>query len=419
MQERLLQFIWQEKYYNSLDLYTETGETLIILDAGTFNSHQGPDFLNARILLNGIYWAGQVELHIKSSHWYQHRHAPDPNYRNVILHVVWEDDEQVLSRTLPTLVLQNRVPSMMLDRYQFLMQQSSGIACQEQLHQVNAATWSGWKTELLTRRLRRKASQVLQLLKDAGNHWDECNWWWIARHFGGPVNAVFFEQVARSIETKLLARHRNQVIRLEALLLGQANMLEANNGDPYVQLLDREFRFLRNKHQLNPVHGQVQHLRMRPAGFPGVRLAQLSMLLHQTPQLYQHLVECNSLRELEKILDVTANDFWHYHYSLDEARTYQPKHLGTEMSHQLIINAVIPLIYAVGQRHQQPQLQQRVINWLTEMAAEKNQLISGWDRAGVTALNAAETQALTELKKSYCTVKRCLECQIGHHLLNR
>jgi hypothetical protein len=259
----------------------------------------------------------------------------------------------------------------------------------------------------------------LQLLKDAGNHWDECTWWWIARHFGGPVNAIFFEQVAKSIETKLLARHRNQLIRLEALLLGQANMLEENNGDPYVQLLDREFRFLRNKHQLKPVHGQVQHLRMRPAGFPGVRLAQLAKLFHQTPQLYQHLVECNSLNELEKILDVTANDFWHYHYSLDEATTFQPKHLGTEMSHQLIINAVIPLIFAVGQRHQQPLLQQRVINWLTEMAAEKNQLISGWERAGVTVLNAAESQALIELKKSYCTVKRCLECQIGHHLLNR
>ncbi|MBC6489458.1 DUF2851 family protein [Flavihumibacter stibioxidans] len=419
MQERLLQFIWQEKYFNASELLTVTGEKLIIQDGGSFNTNQGPDFTNARILLDGTFWAGNIELHTKSSHWYQHRHEQDPNYRNIILHVVWEDDTPELSRSLPTLVLQNRVPSIMLSRYSDLMMQASAIACQHLVEDVPRDLWLHWKKDLLHQRLRRKAAMVLDLLKEARNHWEECHWWWTARHFGGPVNGAFFEQVARSISIKQLARHRNQVIQLEALLLGQANLLDESNSDPYVQLLQREFQYLREKYSLRQVHGRVQKLRMRPAAFPEVRLAQLAMLLHRGGQLHQRMIETTGLRELENLLDITANDFWHYHYTLQEATPYQPKHIGQEMGHQLIINAIVPLVYAAGLRQHQSLLQQRAVSWLEQITAEQNSLLRGWERAGVEIINAAESQAMTELKKCYCTAKRCLDCEIGKFLLNR
>lgn len=419
MQERLLQFIWQEKYFNPSDLWTETGERLIIQDAGTYNTNQGPDFTNARITLDGTGWAGNIELHVKSSNWYQHRHENDPNYRNIILHVVWQDDAPELSRTLPTLVLQNRVPSIMLNLYAELMQQDTTIACQHLLEQVPVTRWIHWKKDLLFQRLHRKANMVLGLLKEARNHWEECTWWWVARHFGGPVNAGLFEQVARSISIKHIARHRNQVIRLEALLLGQSNLLAASNSDPYVQLLQREYQYLFEKCSLSKIHGQAQKLRMRPAAFPEVRLAQLAMLMHRSGQLHQKLVEITSLREIELLLDVTANDFWHYHYTLQEATPFQPKHIGQHLGQQLIINAFVPLVYAAGVRQQQSWLQQRAISWLEQIPAEQNSLLRGWQRAGVSMVDAAESQALTELKKCYCSAKRCLDCEVGKFLLNR
>lgn len=419
MQERLLQFIWREKYFNLNGLCTETGESLTILDAGTYNTAQGPDFLNARIVINGTHWAGNIELHVKSSHWYQHRHQSDANYHNVILHVVWQNDDLQLSRLIPTLVLQDRVPALMLERYRELMDQHRTLPCSGQLEKIPAWIWKDWVLQLLHQRLERKAAQVLERLEQSGRNWEECSWWWMARHFGGVVNADFFEQVARSIPLKILLRHRNQVIQAEAMLLGQANLLAECNADPYVQLLQREYHFLQNKYRFVPVHGQAQRLRMRPAGFPAIRLAQLAMFLHRWGAINARLLAAEHNRDLEFLLDITANDFWHYHFTLEELTPFQPKHLGREMSHQLIINAICPIVYAMGKHLQQPHLQQRARNWLEHLAAEKNSLVRFWTREGITIESAATSQAMTELKKYYCACKRCLDCRVGQFLLNR
>ena len=417
MKENLLQYIWKEKYYQYTELVTESGEELVVLDTGHWNKHQGPDFLDARIRLNGTLWAGNIEIHIKSSQWYQHNHADDPHYRNVILHVVWEDDDSLLSSHMPTLVLQHRVSSIMLDKYNKLMQQPHSIPCQDLLHLVNTETWDEWKQVLLQERLRRKASLLLSSLHDTKNSWEEATWWWIARHFGGPVNAAFFEQVARSISTRILARHRNNLIQLEALLLGQANLLQESNVDPYVQLLQREYLFLRNKYQLKNVHGRAQLLRMRPAGFPAIRLAQLAMLVKQSGRLHFNILEATSLAELEKLLEITANDFWHYHYTLEEPTPFQPKHLGKDMQQHLIINAMAPLVFAFGTKQQHPHFKQRSVKCLENLDPEHNSILRSWKNAGVASLNAADSQSLTELRKCYCSAQRCLDCKIGQTII--
>ncbi|WP_290790960.1 DUF2851 family protein [Flavihumibacter sp. UBA7668] len=419
MKERLLQFIWQEKFFQLNELKVETGEKLTIRDPGTWNHDQGPDFLNARILLHGTLWAGHVEIHVKSSQWYQHRHQTDPSYNNVILHVVWENDDKKLSASLPTLVLQHRVSTFLLDRYEQLMQNEGQMVCQEWLPEISAPYWQAWKQELILERLHRKANELLLLYKKSNKNWNDASWWWMARYMGGVINGSFFEQVAQSLPTRILSRHKDQVIQLEAMLLGQANLLNDSNSDPYVQLLQREFEFLQHKYQLPFVHGRVQKLRMRPAAFPEIRLAQLAMLIHRQGMFSRNWLDAAHPKLLAKSLDITANDFWHYHFTLDEAAPYYPKHMGEELIQQLLINVIIPYIYAVGMYQKQPGFQQKAVNWLGEIGAEKNALIKQWQRAGVPCGNALESQALIELKKYYCQAKRCLDCSIGRFILNQ
>lgn len=417
MKERLLQFIWQEKYFQLNNLMLESGEQLIIRDPGTWNHDQGPDFLNARILLDGTTWAGNIEIHVKSSQWYQHRHQTDPAYNNVILHVVWEDDTPRLSASLPTLVLQDRVSAILLDRYEQLMQAGGQLVCQEWLPEITAAYWAGWKQQLALERIQRKAQELLKLYKACNRNWNDACWCWMARYMGSVVNGDFFEQVAKSLPSRILARHKDQVIHLEALLLGQANLLKEANSDPYVQLLQREYLFLQNKYQLPELHGRMQKLRMRPSAFPEVRLAQLAMLWHKQGMFSRNWLEAETLADITRTLDITANDFWHYHYTLVEASPYQPKHTGDELIQQLLINVIIPFLYAAGQHQQQPALQQKAINWLSSLPAERNALIKQWQRSGVTAETSLESQALIELKKYYCEARRCLDCSIGRYLL--
>jgi hypothetical protein len=417
MKERLLQFIWQEKFFQLNNLVLETGEQLIIHDPGIWNHDQGPDFLNARILLDGTTWAGNVEIHVKSSQWYQHRHQTDPSYNNVILHVVWENDAPRLSASLPTLVLQHRVSAILLDRYEQLMQSGGQLVCQEWLPEITNDYWAGWKQQLILQRIQRKAKDLLNLYKSCNHNWNDACWCWMARYMGSVVNGDFFEQVAKSLPSRIMARHKDQVIQLEALLLGQANQLKESNPDPYVQLLQREYQFLQHKYQLPELHGRMQKLRMRPTAFPEVRLAQLAMLWHKQGMFSRSWLEAEKLSDIKRTLDITANDFWHYHFTLDEASPYQPKHTGEELIQQLLINVIIPFLYAAGVHQQQPALQQKAINWLSSLPAERNALIKQWQRAGATSETALESQALIELKKYYCEARRCLDCSIGRYLL--
>ncbi len=419
MKERLLQFIWQEKYFQLNNLVLESGEQLIIRDPGTWNHDQGPDFLNARILLDGTTWAGNVEIHVKSSQWYQHRHQTDPSYNNVILHVVWENDAPRLSASLPTLVLQHRVSAILLDRYEQLMQSGGQLVCQEWLPEITADYWAGWKQQLILERIQRKAKDLLNLYKSCNHSWNDACWCWMARYMGSVVNSDFFEQVAKSLPSRIMARHKDQVIQLEALLLGQANLLKESNPDPYVQLLQREYLYLQHKYQLPQLHGRMQKLRMRPTAFPEVRLAQLAMLWHRQGMFSRSWLEAEKLSDIARTLDITANDFWHYHFTLDEASPYHPKHTGEELIQQLLINVIIPYLYAAGVHQQQPALQQKAINWLSSLPAERNALIKQWQRAGATSETALESQALIELKKYYCEARRCLDCSIGRYLLKK
>ncbi len=419
MQERLLQYIWHQKYFDARGLVTQTGEQIVIQDSGQWNKHQGPDFLNARILIDGIRWAGHVEIHTRCSHWNQHKHSGDPFYSNVILHVVWEDDDKTLSASMPTIELQDRISSCMLNRYEALMTASPGqtIACSNQLDMVKPDYWVAWKEQLVVERLQRNAAAFTSLLKETGNDWEKAGWCWLTRHFGGPVNGDFFERLGSSLDWKWLIRQRQQLTKVEAVLLGQAGLLPSDPADPYLQLLAQEYAAAQQLRSLPPVHGQASRLRMRPASFPDIRLAQLAALIQQYPDIHRHWITCRHWKEAATMLAVTASAFWDYHYQPAEASPWQPKKLGEDAIHYLLINAVVPMLFAYAQTMSMPALRQTAINWLQNMPAETNQVLQGWQRLGLTVSTAADGQALLELTKHYCLLKKCLDCRIGQYII--
>ena len=420
MTERLLQFIWQFQYFNTASLTTEQGEVLQIINQGQFNTNQGPDFINGRILVGGTIWAGNIELHISSSDWHKHAHGGDKNYNNIILHVVWENDEEIIDgngSVLPTLNLHSLVPKILLQRYEWLMLSQDFVPCQTQLPALSDLGWIAWKERLAIERLQHKSSQVLQLLAKANNHWEEVFWWMLARNFGIKVNADAFEHIAESLPIKIVAKHKNQIHQLEALFLGQAGLLQATFDEDYPKLLQREYVFLQKKYKLNPVSTTPFFLRMRPANFPTIRLAQLTMLVYQSSHLFSKIKETDNLFTIREFLNVTANDYWHYHYRFDEPAEFKPKQLGVQMTDNIIINTIVPILFAYGKYSKEEQYKEKALQWLAELASEKNVIINNWKTIGIAAKNAMESQALIELKNNYCNQKRCLECAVGNVLL--
>jgi hypothetical protein len=416
MTERLLQYIWQLQYFNKTALTTTAGECLTILQPGNINTNQGPDFSNAKITVNKTTWAGHIELHILSSDWTNHNHSNDKNYANIILHVVWRDDSQ-LSLPFPTVELNHRVSKILLGRFDELMNAKAFIPCEKMIHQADELTWSAWKERLVVERLQKKSALVLKYLEMNNNNWSETFWWLIARNFGATVNSDAFEKIARSLPLNMLAKHKNQIHQVEALLFGQAGLLDNNFSEDYPAMLKKEYLFYQTKYRLQPVYASLHFLRMRPPNFPTVRLAQLAMLIHDSIHLFPVVKEILLLKEIKTLLTVTANDYWNYHYIFEEPTSFRKKNLGEQMINTILINTILPILFAYGHHHKEPVYKERVLRWMEEIAAEKNSVTNGYGLLGVQNKSAFDSQALIQLKHEYCDQKRCLECAVGNRLL--
>jgi hypothetical protein len=414
MREDLLHFIWRYRYFNQFHLFTEAGEEVQILFPGELNTDAGPDFRNARIRINGVLREGPVELHVAASDWEQHGHGGDPNYKNTILHVVWEDDGGTTDIPIPVLVLQHRVSKLLLGQYERWMKSRLFVPCAGQLIQVDQAVMAGWQDLLLLRRLQRRALVIRGWLAANRQHWEETTWWLMARSMGLPVNGTAFEAIARSIPLRLMASHRWEPTAVKALLLGQAGLLEPAQAGPQgnsrvsrvlkpvadeVQLRhwQQEYRFLQIKHRLTVIGEPLLFLRMRPAHSPARRLAQLAELFSAGEGWFARIREAESPRELERVMRVEG--------------------LGMAMKRGLLVNAFVPLLFAYGWLRKEPAYQEKSLRWLAAEKPEKNTLISHWQRLGVSVKTAAHSQSLLELKKNYCESRRCLDCAIGRALL--
>lgn len=416
MTERLLQYIWQFQYFNKTSLQTVEGETVEIVYQGSYNTNQGPDFFEAKLKIGKTLLVGNVELHCKTSEWNTHKHSADKNYANVIAHIVWEND-CTLPNNLLTIILQDRVSKILLEKYQKLLNTSSFIPCENSISTVPEITWLSWKERLLIERLEQKSTNVIEHLKKNNYHWEETFWWMIAKNFGIKVNSEAFEKIAQSIPITVLAKHKNQLHQIEALLFGQAGLLDKDFEEDYPILLRKEYQFYKSKYNLQSTNANLFFLRMRPANFPTVRLAQLAMLVVHSVHLFSKIKEIEEVENVKNLLNVTANDYWHYHYNFDELSTYKIKNVGVQMINNLIINTVIPILFAYGHYTNEHHFKDKALRWLTQLTAEKNSRINGFSALQITIKNAFDSQALLQLKNEYCSKKRCLECAVGNKLL--
>ena len=422
MREDIIQYIWKFQYYNSNQLHCTNGDELSIIYPGILNCNQGPDFSDAKIKINDTLWAGNVEIHINSSDWKKHNHSEDNNYNNIILHVVWNHDYEIKDNNgnnLFTLELKNRVSKLLLERYRQLMENPSFIPCEKLEANLSGLGLTAWKQRLTAERLLLKSDTIFKILQQTNFHWEETFWWLIAANFGLKINSEAFKKIAQSLPLVLLAKHKSSIIQIEALLFGQAGLLEKDFEEKYPAMLKKEYEFYRKKYKLNPVEEGLHFLRMRPANFPTIRLAQLAMLIHNSEHLFSKIKETGSAKELKIMFELEANDYWHYHYIFDEESAFKIKRLGKQMVNNILINTVVPIVFSYGLHHNEELYKEKAISWLEEIPPEKNTITSGFEEIGYSNKSAFDSQALIQLKNHYCNNKLCLECSIGNSLLKK
>jgi hypothetical protein len=425
MKEDFLHFIWRFQYFRSKTLSLVDGQTLHVFSTGYQNFDSGPDFLEARLKIGEIEWAGNVEIHIKASDWNKHTHQNDAAYNNVILHVVWIADEVIFDsnrRVIPTFEIKNLVDTNLVNTYKGLVQSIRPIACEHHFLNVRPITKLSMIEAALMGRLEERAREILALHSQLDGDWPQTTLTWLFRNFGFRVNADAFQALGKSISWKWIAWHQNNSLQLEALLFGMAGFLQAKPESDYQFSLHREWEFLRHKYRLEGRELKAEiwkFLRLRPANFPTLRMAELAAFLKKCPQPYETLESLPNKEQLDHYFQVNLSSFWQNHYHFRKQSKVPHKGIGKLSRDLLIINWAAPLVFALGLERSNDDYKECALKWLQTLSPEKNVIIDNWKALGLNPSHAFDSQGLIGLYKDYCTQKRCLSCKIGIEVLNK
>ncbi|MDR1602611.1 MAG: DUF2851 family protein [Tannerella sp.] len=417
--ERLLQYIWKYRLYADPELRTTEGFPVSVIDPGIQNTDAGPDFFNAKVCIAGAVWAGNVEIHRKSSDWQNHRHDKNPAYDSVILHVVAECDEparRTNGEMIPHVVI--RVPPEIERNMEWLLARDTVLPCAERIREIEPIHVSAWMSALLTERLERKTKDIFALLEEYANDWNEVFYVTLTRNFGFGVNSDAFGWLAKSLPFKDILKQRCNSLQIEALLFGQAGLLLDNNPDPYYQSLQREYVLLRNKYGLHPLESHlIKLLRTRPVNFPHLRLAQLAAVWVNNDTLFSKILEHTDFQTLQNWFNAPLSEYWDTHYHFKFASPARKKTIGANAAYVIMINTVVPILFAYGKIKNLPEYGARALQMLENIPPERNSLVATFANAGIKASNACETQALIQLRREYCEKKKCLYCRIGFRII--
>ncbi|MCF6130839.1 DUF2851 family protein [Flavobacterium wongokense] len=420
MKEDFLHYIWQYKKFDFSNLATVAGESITIQKCGSYLQQCGPDFFNAQIIIGSQKWAGNVEIHVRSSDWYLHHHEDDSNYENVILHVVWKYDMPVFRKDnseIPVLEIRQYIPNEILENYHSLITSKNWIYCENQIVAIDSFVLENWLERLFLERLERKSISVQELLSVTENDWEAVLFCMLAKNFGLNTNGETFLKIAKSVPFSIIRKESLEAANLESLLLGRADLFPMDIQDNYTKDLKKRFDYIIQKYQLKRIIVEpVQFFKHRPDNFPTIRLAQLAMVYQKEPNLFSKLIAARSLEELYQLFEVSTADYWQTHYQFDKESPKKKKQLSKSFIDLLIINTIIPIQFAYA-KSQGKEISEFLLALLKQVTAEKNTIVGKFSDFGIKAKNAFETQSLLQLKNEYCDKNKCLQCALGIQLL--
>lgn len=422
MKEDFLHYVWQYKKFDFSNLKTCSGETLTIINVGQYLKNSGPDFFNAQIVIGDQKWAGNVEIHVKSSDWYLHNHENDENYDNVILHVVWENDVPVFGKSnseIPVLCLKDFVSKELLNNYHYLTTEKKWIFCENDLGTVDEFVLNNWLERVFFERLEKKSQLIENLLLQTNYDWEAVLFCMLAKNFGLNTNGENFLKIAQSIPFSVIRKESFEIENIEALFFGYSGLLNSDLEHKYPQNLLSRFNYLVQKHQLVvPIIPPLTFFKLRPENFPTIRLAQLAMLYNKQQNLFSKIMDCNSIDEIYKLLDADVSIYWQNHYHFEKGNTTKKRKITKSFIDLIIINTIVPLQFSFA-KYNGKDNDEIVLHLLRELKPEANNIIDKFQNIGIKSTDAFMTQSLIQLKTEYCNKHKCLSCSIGLELLKK
>ncbi len=422
MNENFLHLLWRTQRFDKQALITISGEKINVIQVGKYNKHNGPDFLEACIEREGVKWYGSVEIHIKSSDWNKHAHSNDENYKNVILHVVYENDCDIFNEKyttpLPCLELKNKIPSQVLERYQSIIDSENAIVCSAHFNAVPEIIKRNWIERVFIMRLEEQSYKMALTAEKNTNNFDEILWKLIFRYFVSPPNHEAMVTLFESIPFQHIKRLKNNPKAIEGILMGQAGFLNDEIKDGYPKELQTEYIYQKQKLKLESLSKNIWITRsIRNAASVCIRLSQLAHLLSGSENIFSEILKSRNSKQIEAIFAAKANKYWDTHNAPDSETLMEEKKVGIATIGIIISNAILPFLFFYSRILGDDALKNTSLNMFQTLKPEKNSITEIWKNMEYIAENAAESQSLVFLKKNFCDYKLCFECAIGAHIL--
>lgn len=421
MKEDHIHFIWKFQLFDNSQLFSTYGEKIEIQNPGALNFDQGPDFLNAKVKIGNNLLHGNIEIHSKNEEWYNHKHDRDSRYDNVILHVVLEDTSEIFTLTsqktlIPILVLNKYIRPNLISNLEYLMKQKATIACKDIFQLPEKIEIENYKQKLFVERILRKSQWIKDLIYRNANDYETSFYQAMLYGFGLKANAESFLQIAESLPQKYLAKNINDKFKLEALLLGQANLIDV--CDEYSKSLYEEYQYLKKLYKLSAINSSPIFAKMLPASFPTLRLAQFVGFIHTKKGLYSTLTEFNTLEEIKSYFDIETSDYWKTRYKFGKESAHKGTHLSNSFIDKIIINVILPFLFLIELENEA--VPTKSVELYQELVAENNKITREFTSIlPIANKSAFDSQAIIEWYQSYCSKKNCLHCPIGFKTLKR
>ncbi len=419
--EELLQFAWQYRILKPKPLITKSGKTVKVIKQGDLNRDSGADFFNARIKLDELTLAGNIEVHVNSSDWLKHKHQEDKSYDNIILHVVYNDDkviEQNSNNNVEVLELRDLLPEYFLANYEKLVAAKTDLPCKNQLKEVNELKTSAWMQRMAIERLELKTEIIERTFANFDNDFTQTFYAVLLKNFGFKVNALPFELIANYLPVHILLKHVHDQKQVEALLFGTAGLLEDQFEDKYLHSLQSEYEFLKNKYRLSSLKKEIfKYSRLRPANFPDLRLAQFAQLICHSPKLISEPQSYTCVKELKQALHFENKGYWSKHYRADGKKSSSELKLGEDSIQNILINTFSYFFFFYGRKLNKEWYQEFALEILEEVKFESNIKTKNYLEMPCSRKTGLISQGLINLNNNYCSKKACLNCGIGAAIL--
>lgn len=289
--------------------------------------------------------------------------------------------------------------------------------CCQHLLSLNDLDINTLITQLAFERLERKARDIMATFRQRGDSWNETFHAMLLGVLGGMDNRGAMLMLSERVTSNMLMRENGSIVKLEALLLGGAGLLDIYGDDDYLSLLREEFTHLAAKYNIMPmVAGEWQLMGIYPHNHPTIRLTQLAACFLNRDFTMQSAIQLRTSRQVYEFFSGETSDYWLQNYVPNNNRSVTSYRMGHIKSDLLGINLIAPLMYAYSIYTQNSATLNHAIELQESIAPENNRLTQPWTRCGFELHNAVESQALIQLSKEYCAHQRCNSCPLARLL---